>query len=426
MSPVRVWWLRRRRDLLFLLSDAALILLALYGSFWLRFDGEIPERWLSQLPLYAAIALAGKIPVFAAFRLYRISWAYVSFPELTRVFLAVSLSSSLLGTLYFLLDREQVIEALPRSVLILDYAFTLLFIGALRSAKRIHRGLMRQGRPQTGRRTLLVGAGDAGEQILRAIQQMAQSPYLPIGFVDDDPAKQGLSLHGARVLGCRADIPELAHRYQVEELLITMPSAAGPVIRETVELGRKAGLKRIRILPGLHELASGRLSLTDLREVQLEDLLGREPVHIDTQEIEGYLHEKRVLITGAAGSIGSELCRQVAKFAPSALLILDRDESGLFDLEDELRERFPDLKVSVVIADVGDSAKIYGIFQYHQPEIVFHAAAYKHVPLMEAYPEEAVKTNVLGTRIVAEAALSAGGEKLVRQGREPHLGDGCH
>ncbi len=215
------------------------------------------------------------------------------------------------------------------------------------------------------------------------------------------------------MLGKRTEIPQLAEKYEVEELLIAMPSVASRVIRETVDLGRRAGLKQIKILPGFHELISGRVGLADIREVQLEDLLGREPVHIAVREIESYLKDKVVLVTGAAGSIGSELCRQIAKFNPKELFALDQDETGLFYIENELREKFSDLKLHAIIADIRDQPKIERIFSQVRPQVIFHAAAYKHVPLMELHPDEAVKNNIFGTLVVAEAAQKWGAEKFV-------------
>ena len=414
MSPLRI---RARgilqRALPFLIGDAVLLALALYLSFELRFlEVGIPSEWQERFRVYAVLSLIVKLPVFLAFRLYRMSWAHVSFPELTRVFLAVSAGSSLLGTLYFLLERADVLVALPASVLVMDYALSLLFIGAFRSAKRIHMGLT-QKRPTQGRRVLLVGAGNAGEQMLRAMLRNPDARYVPIGFVDDDPAKQGSSIHGVPVLGPRERIPELIESYQVDSLIITMPSAPPRVVRDVIELGRQAGIRNIRVLPSLSELMTGRLRLSDIREVRLEDVLGRDPVKIDLQAVEGYIRQKVVLVTGAAGSIGSELCRQIAKFGPEQIIAFDQDESRLYVLEEEIGERLPELRLVAVVGDVNNQRRIEQIFRDHALSVVFHAAAYKHVPLMEAYPEEAVKTNVLGTLAVAEAALAHGIEKFV-------------
>ncbi len=404
-----------RRSLPFLLGDLGLLAFALYGAFWLRFDGEIPERWLEPFGLYLLIAWAAKLPVFWRLGLYGLSWAHVSARELVRVGVAVGVAQALLGAFYFLLGRELSalgLDPLPRSVWLLDGLLSWVLVGGFRAAKRVQ-GLFTR-RPREGRRVLIAGAGDAGAQLVRAMLSTPQAGLLPVGFVDDDPRKRGLTIHGVRVLGNRQEIPGLVARYGVEELLIAMPSAPSRVIKETVSLARRAGLKRVRVVPGLQQLISGHLTLQDVREVRLEDVLGREPVRVDTHEVERFLKGKRVLVTGAAGSIGSELGRQILKFRPEALIALDQDESGLFQLELELGDRLPKgTRLVTVVGDVRDAAKVERLFEAHEPEVVLHAAAYKHVPLMERHPEEAVRTNVRGTHVVAEAALRFGSEKFV-------------
>ena len=406
-----------RRSLPFLLGDLGLLAFALYGAFWLRFDGRIPEHWLDSLWLYGLIAWAAKLPVFWRLGLYALSWAHVSARELARVGLAVGIAQALLGAFYFLLGRELAalgLAPLPRSVWLLDGLLSLVFVGGFRGAERVRR-LFRLGRrPGKGRRVLIVGAGNAGAQLVRAMLDDPGAGLVPLGFTDDDPQKQGLTIHGVRVLGTRQEIPELVSRYGVEELLIAMPSTPPRVIKETVALARRAGLKRVRVVPGLQQLVSGNLTLQDVREVRLEDVLGREPVRINTDEMKRFLRGKRVLVTGAAGSIGSELCRQVLKFDPEALIALDQDESGLFRLELELDDHIPKRTSWVtIVGDVRDVSRMERLFEEHKPEVVLHAAAYKHVPLMEQHPEEAVRTNVRGTQGVAEAALRAQSEKFV-------------
>lgn len=402
-----------RRTLAFMVGDIVLISLSLYFSFFIRFEGQIPWEDLESLQIYLLMALAIKLSIFYLLELYRMSWAHVSFNELINVFKAVSLSSILLGTtLFFLRSEHFLVLPFPRSILILDYFLTIFLIGGLRSAKRIYSGLF-SGFSGQGQRVLIVGAGDAGEQIVRAMLQEKRSQYFPVGFIDDDLAKQGIAIHGVRVLGRRAEIPHIGKKHDAGELLIAMPSAPSQIIRETVELGHQAGLKQVKILPGFHELITGHVDLADIREVKIEDLLGRKPVSIEVSEIESYLKDKVVLVTGAAGSIGSELCRQIAKFSPKTLLALDQEETGLFYIENELQEKFPNVSVQVIIGDIRDRAKIVQAFENNRPQVVFHAAAYKHVPLMESHPEEAVKNNILGTLIVAEAAQKWGTEKFV-------------
>ncbi len=251
--------------------------------------------------------------------------------------------------------------------------------------------------------------------MLRSILSSKASPYLPIGFVDDSPAKQGILIHGLKVLGKISDIPRIVQAQNIKEgiMIIALPSAGSRTIREAVEKGREAGLRKIKVVPSIAEVIDGDINLQTLREVQVEDLLGREQVTLDQKAIENFIQNKKVLITGAAGSIGSELCRQTARFKPSSLLILDQDETGIFNISEELKDKFPRLKIVSLIADIRDEARINRIFNEFCPDIVFHAAAYKHVPLMEDHPEEAVKNNIFGTKTIAEAALKYGAEKFI-------------
>ncbi|MCR4404974.1 MAG: polysaccharide biosynthesis protein [Candidatus Acetothermia bacterium] len=406
----------RRRLILFLAGDSLILAGAIALAFLLRFDFALPGRYLGALWAYILVSWGVKLPIFYLLGFYRFSWAYVSLRELWVVLKGITYGSLLFAAALFLLREVRLFALFPRSVLFIDYFLALLGVGGFRASRRIWLMLRRRG-PVEGERTLIVGAGDAGEQITRAMLQDRRSPYLPLGFVDDDPAKQGLSIHGLRVLGPRRELPRLIRDHNVESLLITMPSAPAAAIRETVELARQAGLAKVKVLPFLSELFTSRVGLGDIRDLRLEDLLGREPVELDTEGIAGYLRGKRVLVTGAAGSIGSELSRQLLRFEPAKLILLDQDETGIYHLENELSERFPRLHqegcLFPVVGDILDRAKVERLFAAHRPEVVFHAAAYKHVPLMEAHPEEAVKTNIFGTLIVGEAALAHAAEKFI-------------
>lgn len=231
--------------------------------------------------------------------------------------------------------------------------------------------------------------------------------------MDDDKRKQGLSIHGVRVVGMVRDIPAVAKQYGIQEMIIAMPSAPSSVIKAAVELGRKAGVEHMKVLPSLREILDGKISLADIRDVQVHDLLGREVVSLDTESLSRFLRSKTVLITGAAGSIGSELSRQTSAFTPSVLVLLDQDESGIFMLSQELKDRFGETRIVSCVGDITNEQKMERVFSEWKPQIVFHAAAYKHVPLMEADPAEAVRTNILGTSIVATAARKAGSECVV-------------
>ena len=398
----------------FLLADALVVALSLYLAFLLRFDGAIPLRYQPMLRSFIPIALGLKLLSFFLFRAYRFSWAYVGLEDLLNVVLASVVSSLALAAFLFLLHDSPVFLGFPRSTLAIDFAFTAIGVAGIRLSKRIA-GVLRGGGPRArlGKRTLIVGAGEAGEQLVRSLKREEKAWFWPIGFVDDDPRKRGLLIHGVPVLGPRARLPELIRSREVEAVIIAMPSAPARVIRETVELVRQGGVKEIKIVPFLSELYTGEVKVSEVREVRPEDVLPREPVSVDLESLRRFFRGKRILVTGAAGSIGSELCRQILRFSPAKLLALDFDESGLFRLEMELERMFPRANVQTILADIRDRARVASILQVERPELVFHAAAYKHVPILEFNPQEAVKTNIFGTKIVAEEACRAGAEAFV-------------
>jgi FlaA1/EpsC-like NDP-sugar epimerase len=396
----------------FLVGDIILIFLSVIFAFVLRFEGPVPERYFLNIQGLILFSIIFTIPLFYFFKLYSFSWAYVSTEELISLTKATSLSFLLLTATYFILRDHSLFSGFPRSTLFITYFFIFLLCGGLRFAKRIYLDIFPKRKGEEKINVLIVGAGDLGEQILRAIKSSPQSQYLPIGFVDDDPIREGILIHGLRVLGKIKDIPKVAKENFVEEMIIALPYGSKE-IREAVEFGRKAKIKKIKILPSIGELISGETPLARLREIDVEDLLGREPIELDRKLIANFIEGKVVLITGAAGSIGSELSKQVASFSPFSLLILDQDETGIFNLFNELKERFPKQEIKSIICDIRDEEKIKRIFQEFKPQIVFHAAAYKHVPLMEEHPDEAVKNNIFGTEIVAKVALENDCERFI-------------
>jgi len=394
-----------KKKIIFLILDILLISLAIWLSFVLRFDGNIPSIYIEQGGMIKTIffALVFLLPIFYAYDLYSFSWSYVSTNELVSLFKALTLG---FGFLVIALYASNVLENFPRSVIIISYILIFVFLGSIRFSKRVYFNVLDN---EKGKKTLILGAGDAGEQILRSIQISKEAQYSPVGFIDDDPMKKGLIIHGTKVLGGIKDIPTIIQQEQVECLIIALPSASSEIIKKAVVLGRESGLNEIKILPSLAEIINGKVALRNLREIQIEDLLGRKQVVLDTNSIESFINNKVVLITGAAGSIGSELSRQVAKFNPSLILLLDQEETGIFNISSELKE----FKIKSFVVDIGDKDKINEIFGKFKPDIVFHAAAYKHVPLMEAQPDEAVKNNIFNLKIVAEAALNHKSERFV-------------
>lgn len=399
------------RRLAWLLLDSVAIAAAFYFSLLMHL-GQAASQPGAVLWGVLGIALFVKLFAFSRFRIYHISLSYLGLRDAMQIVGAVTAGSLLFGGAAAVLWSLGVwASGVP--VLISDYLFTLIFIGGLRALRRISQQLLRRYPMASVRRTLIMGAGSAGELTLRALYQQENPEYLPVALVDDDPAKQGMTIHGVPVLGTRYDIPRLVRDMNIRDLLITIPSATPSTLRGIIKLGRQAGVKRIRALPALHNLIDGKVTVSDLRDIQVEDLLGREPVKIETDEIGSYLNNRVVLVTGGAGSIGSELCQQIASFWPETLVVLDQDETGLFHLRQELLRRHPGLKLAVVIGDIQDEVRVGNVFAYYRPQVVFHSAAYKHVSMMEENPTEAVRNNVFGTRVVGEAACRYGAEKFV-------------
>ncbi len=396
--------------LFFFFGDIFLISLSVFLAFFLRFEGPFPQKYFLNVKGLIFFSLLFTLPLFYYFGLYFFTWAFVSTEELISLFKATSLSFLLLTATYFVLRDHSLFSGFPRSTLFITYFFIFVLCGGLRFAKRIYLQIFPKGKEEEKIRVLIVGAGDLGEQILRALK--SSEKYFPVGFVDENPGKQGIMIHGLKVLGKIEDIPEITRENLVDEMIIALPQRS-PQIRKAVKFGRKAKIKNIKILPSFGDLIDGEIPLVKLKEVEVEDLLLREPLSLDQKLIRDFIKDKVILITGAAGSIGSELSKQVASFKPSLLLILDQDETGIFNLSQELKTKFPNLYFIDLICDIRDKPKMERIFKKFKPQVVFHAAAYKHVPLMEEHPDEAVKNNVFGTKIVAEAALKSGTEKFV-------------
>ncbi len=400
------------RMLVLLIVDAISMLLALFLTFLM-----VDQPWADLQPwfgfrLVLAVVVLIKLAVFSWMGVYRISLSHLGLEDEITIFKAVGIGSVLFGSMSLLLWSFGQ-NGFTLKFIVIDYLFLIIFVGGLRVTKRAYCEVLRRRPGSNLRRVLIAGGGSAGELTLRAMFNDKHPECMPVGIVDDAPAKQGQTIHGVPIIGKCADIPRLIQAYRVQELLVAMPSARPCLLKEIVQLGRKAGLKRIKVLPALSQLISGKLTMSDLRDLQLEDLLGREPVHIETQEINSYLKDKAVLVTGGAGSIGSELCRQIAVFGPQHLIVVDQDETGLFNLRQEMNRLFSIQKLSVVVGNITDERRMRDIFSRHRPEVVFHAAAYKHVGMMEENPGEAVGNNVLGTKILGEAACLYGAEKFV-------------
>lgn len=388
--------------------DVGVIAFALWGALFIRFDGAIPAAHLQALtwaiPLFVVVRLA----IFYLFGLYRSLWRYAGIREVVTIGAAVASGTVVL----FVLDWALQLFNLPNSVYGIELMMTTLGTGGVRMLVRLRRVFLAGDKSSQSTRALIVGAGDAGALLVREFENQPWLGVKIVGFVDDDVSKTNRNLQGIRVVGCRSDIPKLVRKYEAHQVIIAMPSAPAKVIHETIDLCKQSGAQ-LRILPPINEMIAGKVRAQDVRDVDIEDLLRREPVRTDLEAIAGYLKGRRVLVTGAGGSIGSELCRQVASFGPSELHLLGHGENSIFDIQNELQQTHPDLRISPLIADVQDEMTIDRIFAEIRPEVVFHAAAHKHVPLMEYNPDAAIRNNVFGTRNVANAAAVTGAEAFV-------------
>jgi len=405
-------FLRKR---LLLIADLFLIVVAALGSFALRTDlGPLFMFYLPQALWLIAVSLVVKPLVFYSFGLYRRMWAYASTHELKLIVIAVTTASVVVSLALVLLRALDVLPYYPRSTLPIDWLLTLVLIGGLRFSLRV----IAEGTQSTGsiyrssRRVLIIGAGDAGALVVREMQKKTDIPQKPVGFLDDDPDKQNQQIHGVPVVGTLKDLSRSLLLKRIDEVVIAIPSAPGRVIRQVAEVCSARGVP-FRTMPGLYELIGGKVSVNRLREVQITDLLRREPALIDEQAIGTSLRGRRILVTGAGGSIGRELCRQVSRWGPSVLILLGHGENSIFETLIDLEENFPSTPIHPVIADIRDLDRLNVICETLHPQLVFHAAAHKHVPLMEANVEEAITNNVLGTRNVVEVSINYGVERLV-------------
>jgi len=401
------------KTIFFVCADIISVAFSVWLSFALRFDSNIPTQYSLFIYKMIALAIIFVLPVFYFQKLYSFSWSYASTNELISLFRATTIAFIFLFITIFISHYFPHFVNFPRSTIIISYILVFIFCGAVRFSKRIYLRVSGQNRMLEKDKTLIVGAGDAAEQILRSIISSNKNIYYPVGLVDDNPIKKGVVIHGLKVLGKVSEIPEIVKKYEIRQMIIALPSAGNQKIREAVESGKKAGVRKIKIAPPLSEVIRGEVSLKNLKDVEVEDLLGREQVNLDTKQIESFIKNKVILITGAAGSIGSELSRQVAKLKPVRILLLDQDETGIFNIAKELSNNFYDLEIKQLIADVTDKEKINIIFERLKPEIVFHAAAYKHVPLMEENTDEAVKNNIFGTKNLVEVSVVHNVEKFI-------------
>lgn len=401
------------RNRYLLLADLILIVISVLVSFALKLELDNLYPYYRAIFAMAVIALAVKPVIYFSFGLYRRLWVYASVNELKIIVVAVSVASVIVSAIMILLFILGAFTGLPRSVLGIDFLLSLIFVGGVRFALRI-RAESRAPQPKNGktRKVLVIGAGDAGALVVRELQKNRQSNLEPVGFLDDDPGKQHHEIYGVQVIGTLNDLHDILEKDHVDEVIIAIPSAPGKVVRLVADVCRPKGIP-FRTMPGIFELIGGKVSVSRLREVDITDLLRREPARVHEEWIGEVLKGKSILVTGAGGSIGRELCRQITRWEPKRLITLGHGENSIFEALLELAENNPSLDVVPIIADVRDKQRIEAVLAHYRPQVIFHTAAHKHVPLMQVNTEEAVSNNVFGTRNLVRSAVESGVERFI-------------
>ena len=388
-----------RSPLVAFLHDLLMVPLAWFAAYWLRANlSAIPAVYLEGAWYWLPLIVAVHAGVFVYFGLYRGDWRFASLPDLLRILKAVVAGTLICVAIIFLTTR---LHNIPRSIF---PTYAMFLVGLLGAPRLFYRWFKdRQLYVGTAKRVLVAGAGRAGEMLVRDLARDPQYTLHPVGYVDDDPRKRGVDIHGIRVLGTTDQIPRLVEEHNVELILLAVPSARSRELRRIVEYCEQAAVP-FRTLPCMQDLVDGRVNIEALRDVSIEDLLGRDTVRLDRQAISAASAGKCILISGGGGSIGSELCRQVMKQAPSKLVLLEKSEFNLYRIDRELRQRFPGIEIQTILGDVTDEVVVENLFLTHRPALVYHAAAYKHVPMLESQLRAAILNNVLGTRVLALAA----------------------
>ena len=397
------------RTALAVLHDAIATVLAWSLAYLLRFNFELPPEFAAELQQTLFWVVPLQVVIFWRFNLYRGIWRYASTTDLRRIFLAVMLSAAAIPLLFLMLRLDWVI---PRSVLVINPLLLILMMGGSRFVYRLwkEQGLYGDFKLH-GEPVLVLGAGDAAASLAKDL--VKNSDWRLVGFLDDDTDTHGRTLNGVRVLGALDSLPEWADRLGVSQVIIAMPSSSHQQRKRAVQLCNQARLKALTV-PSFDDLMSGKVAVSQLRAIELDDLLGRDPVVLDDAGLHALLGGKAVMVTGAGGSIGAEMCRQIARFAPARLVLFEASEFALYTIEQELKQTFPALNFVCLVGDVRDAARVDEVMQQHQPSVLFHAAAYKHVPLMEQHNAwQAIRNNVLGTWTVARAAQQHGVAKFV-------------
>jgi len=394
------------RRVLLLGFQLMLVMVANRLAFTLRFDSDVPGWALAAFWQMLPWLVAIRSLTFFPFRLYEGLWRYTSFYDLKALIGGIAVSTV---AFYTVANSPIGPETYPRSIYIIDATLLLLMLGGARMARRV---FVEYAAIRPGKRVLMFGAGDAAERIVRDMKATRDTPYQPIGFVDDDPAKVGRRMHGIPVLGTRKDVPWILRQYRPDEVLIAIPSATASVVRDIVRVFAPFKVP-IKTLPNLQDIIGGKIEVAQIRSLSLEDLLPRSPVGLDAEPVKRLIAGRRIMVTGAGGSIGSELCRQIARLKPASLVMFERYENSLHEIWLELNDGRPSFDMYAIVGDVTDETRVGDVLLTYRPEIIFHAAAHKHVPLMQDNPCEAIKNNVRGTRVIAAASERCGVERFI-------------
>ncbi|MHC4186781.1 MAG: polysaccharide biosynthesis protein [Planctomycetota bacterium] len=411
LSPPPPLLLKIRKPLIILVHLLAFAL-SLMASFLLLNNMRFESHWLAnQYPLLLLFFVIIKFIVFGFCKQYRGWWRYVGISDLVAILRATLISTFIIVVLWFtvVLQIEQVRKVLeiladtPQSLFLLDMAGTFLLLAGVRMTVRLYYEEFQTIESSRLKRFLIIGAGNAGEALLREIHRMSVAQFDVVGFVDDETAKKGISIHGIPVLGTVEQLPEICSDQGIDEIAIAIPSATHQQLRRVIQVCEGTKI-RFRTVPSITDIASGKFSVSQIRDVDINDLLGREVVELDLELIETFIKDKAILVTGAGGSIGSEMCRQICHFQPKVLLLAEQAENPLFYIERELGNTFPDVLIKAVVCNITDNVRVEEVFEKYKPQVVIHAAAHKHVPLMELNPGEAIKNNTIGTKIIADAS----------------------
>jgi len=409
-TPSASLLLRVRRPLI-VLAHIIAFAVSLILSFLVVQNMQFRIEWLELYPALLLFFLIVKLPVFGLFKQYRGWWRYVGISDLLGIFAASLVSTFIIVVLWFVIGNIPAVRiGLPsglerpaEGVCIADMFATVLMLGGLRIVIRLYFEEFRTAEAGRLKRFLIVGAGNAGEALLREILRMPVTQYDVVGLIDDDSAKQGTHIHGIPILGTVEQLPEICGERKIEEIAIAMPSASPQQLRRVIQVCEGAKI-RFRTVPSITDIASGKLRVSQIRDVDINDLLGREAVKLETGLIEAFAKDKIILVTGAGGSIGSEMCRQLCNYNPRLLLLIEQAENPLFYIERELNKNFADVNIKAIVCNITDKNRVDEVFEEYKPQVVIHAAAHKHVPLMELNAGEAIKNNIVGTQIVADTS----------------------